>query len=399
MNMLRSIAACLVLGAILPAAALAQDADTPPPGTLVLGPLHLTPTVRLTDAGVDNNVFNEAVDPKSDFTFTVTPQADLAMRLRRLRLSYSTSVEYVYYQKYESERGTNSSATAKAEFDLGILRPYVSAQGISTRKRLNPEVDSRARHHDEIYGTGIAVSVASRTRVFVNLTRATTSFDEGEAFRGADLQQAFDGRRRTVDGGVSIDLTPVTRFSLTLAREEQRFVFSTDRDSNSWRIMPGFAFSTDGPLRGSASAGFRHFEPLSPALPGYDGLISSVTVGATLYGRHDLQGTVNRDVQYSYDEATDYYVGTTTALTWTTLLGGRFDVRGTASRAVMDYRGIADAGSDVVNAFGVGFGYRFTDRLRLGLNTEWSRRDSDRSVDRQYRNHRVFAGLTWGTTL
>jgi len=116
-------------------------------------------------------------------------------------------------------------------------------------------------------------------------------------------------------------------------------------------------------------------------------------------GHRRDQAVVNRDVQYSYDEATDYFVGTTTGLTWTTLLGGPFDVRGTASRTLMDYRGIVDAGSDVVKAFGVGVGYRFTERLRAGLNVEWSRRDSDRSVDRQYRNHRVFAGLTWGTTL
>ena len=147
------------------------------------------------------------------------------------------------------------------------------------------------------------------------------------------------------------------------------------------------------------SFGFRHFDPLSPDLPGYDGLVSSVAIGATLYGRHDLQAVVNRDVQYSYDEATDYFVGTTTGLTWTTLLGGPFDVRGTASRTLMDYRGAVDAGSDVMKTFGVGFGYRFTERLRAGLNVEWSRRDSDRSVDRQYRNHRVFSGLTWGATL
>ena len=398
-TLFRPIAACFLLAALLPARALAQDADTPPPGTLVLGPLHLTPSVRLTDLGVDNNVFNEPVDPKRDFTFTVTPQVDLAMRIRRLRLSYSSVADYVYYQKYESERGTNSSGTARAEYDLGIFRPYVSAQGVSTRKRLNPEVDTRARHHDTIYGAGLSVGVASRTRVFVNMTRATTSFDDGASFRGEDLQQAFDGRRRTVDGGVSIDLTPVTRFTLTLSREEQRFVFSPDRDADSWRIGPGFGFSTDGPLRGSATIGFRHFDPLSPDLPGYDGLVSAVAVGATLYGRHDLQAVVNRDVQYSYDEATDYFVGTTTGLTWTTLLGGPFDVRGTASRTLMDYRGIVDAGSDVVKTFGVGVGYRFTERLRTGLNVEWSRRDSDRSVDRQYRNHRVFAGLTWGTTL
>ena len=396
----RSFAACLLLLLVgLPRRAAAQESDTPPPGTIVVGPLHLTPSLRVTDLGVDNNVFNEPANPKSDFTFTLTPRADLTLRIQRLRLSYSTFVDYVYYKKYESERGTNTSGTVRADYDLGLFRPYVSAQGIDTRQRLNPEVDTRARHHDSIYGAGVAVNVASRTRLLFNYTSATTSFDDGESFRGVELQTSFDGRRRTIDGGISVDLTPITRFIVTVAREEQRFVFSTDRDANSWRITPGFGFSTDGLLRGSATFGFRHFDALSPEQPDYDGLVSSVSVAATLYGRHDVQGVVNRDVQYSYDEATDYYLGTTTALTWTTLVAGPFDVRGTVSRTRMDYRGLDPVPDDTVVSYGGGFGYRFTGRLRLGLNAEWSRRDSDRSVDRQYRNHRVFAGLTWGTTL
>jgi hypothetical protein len=396
----RAFAACAALALLgFPAAARAQESDTPPPGTVVFGPLHLTPSLRLTDLGVDNNVFNEPVDPKSDFTFTLTPRADLLLRIRRLRLSYSTFADYVYYKKYASQRGTNTSGTVRAEYDLGLFRPYVSAQGIDTRQRLNPEIDTRARHHDSIYGAGVAINVASRTRVLFNVTRATTSFDQGETFRGVELQTTFDGRRRTIDGGLSIDLTPITRFIVTVAREEQRFVFSTDRDSNSWRITPGFGFSTDGLLRGSATFGYRHFDALSPEQPDYDGLVSSVAVATTLYGRHDLQGVVNRDVQYSYDDATDYYVGTTTALTWTTLVAGPLDVRGTVSRTRMDYRDLDPVGDDTVVSYGAGVGYRFTGRLRLGLNADWSRRDSDRSVDRQYRNHRVVAGLTWGTTL
>ena len=223
-------------------------------------------------------------------------------------------------------------------------------------------------------------------------------YEEGTTFRGEDLKTSFDGRRDTLDGGFSMDLTPITRFSVLVAREEQRFDLSSDRDSNTWRITPGLTFSPTGLVTGSASVGFRHFHPLSPTLPDYSGLVSAVSVGATIYGRHHVQGVANRDVQYSYDEATDYYLGTTVGLTWTMLVAGPIDVRGTGARSVMDYRNVSEpAGRDVLNTYGGGIGYRFGSRARAGFNVDWSHRDSDSSPERRYRNHRYFFGLTWGT--
>ena len=75
-------------------------------------------------------------------------------------------------------------------------------------------------------------------------------------------------------------------------------------------------------------------------------------------------------------------------------------MRGTAGRYLMDYAtgGVATSGNDTTTSYGGGLGYRFTNRCALGINAEWIRRDSTRSADRAYRNHRVFVGLTWGTT-
>ena len=40
-----------------------------------LGPLSLYPSLRIVDAGIDENVFNDADNPKKDFTFTVASRA------------------------------------------------------------------------------------------------------------------------------------------------------------------------------------------------------------------------------------------------------------------------------------------------------------------------------------
>jgi hypothetical protein len=125
---------------------------------------------------------------------------------------------------------------------------------------------------------------------------------------------------------------------------------------------------------------------------------ASVGVTATVSSRNQLKVSVLRDVQYSYDEATQYYVGTGGSVTWTLSIVGPFDVRGTAARNVMAYRAASteDAGRDTYMSYGGGVGYHLTPRARVGVDVDWSRRDSSRATEREFRNHRLFAGLTWG---
>ncbi len=383
-----------------PAVCVGQETDPPvPPGTVVFGQVQIRPSLVLRDMGLDENVFNEPVDPKRDFTFTLAPGAEVRFRMRRLRLSYLTSTEYVYYRTYESERGVNASSTARMDLDLGGLKPYAMVSGLNTRSRLNTEVDARARHHDLVYSTGVAFRVGSRTDLVVNGSQATVAFEPNSDFRGEDLGRSFDGRRRTADVGIALALTPLTTFTLGLAAEDQRFDQEPERNSTGWRIGPGLRFSPTGVLTGSASVAYRHFQPASPTIPGFSGVVSTVAAGATLYGRHTVQVVFNRDVQYSYETADVYYVGTGGTMTWTLLVVGPIDVRGSVGHVLMDYgRVAAQAGSDSTTTYGGGIGYRFSNRARLGINAEWSRRDSNRSAERGYRNHRIFAGLTWGTT-
>jgi hypothetical protein len=386
---------CLAIAA---AAASAQDPDAPPPGTLVLGPVRITPGLVIRDMGVDNNVKNESVDPKSDFTFAVAPSANVAFRMRRLRASYDLTTEYVYFHTYEEEGGVNTSSLARIEFDLGRLRPYATAQGVDTKTRLNREVDARARHHDTTYGAGASMRVAARTQVLFNASTGKVAYDPGEEFRGVDLSTSFDGRREMMEAGLGFELTPITTLKMMTTREQQRFELSPDRNSNTWRLAPTLQFTPDGLLTGSATVGYRRFDMISPLLPDYSGVFAAVTVGASIYSRHQLQANVSHDVHYSYDQTTLYYLSTATGFTWTTVVAGPIDVRATASRSVMDYRGegTTDAGEDLFVTYGGGVGYRFTPRARLGVDVDWSHRESSRSAEREYRNHRLFAGLTWG---
>lgn len=398
--LLRGLAAAAVAVAVsAPVPALAQtQPESVPPGTLTLGPVRITPNLVLQEMGVDDNVFNEPVNPKRDFTFTLTPRAAVLFRMSRLRLTYNLATDYVYYRTYTSERGINTSSVGRVEFDLGRLRPYGTIQGLNTKARLNGEVDTRARHHDLSYGGGIAFRIASRTDVVVNGSEARVAYEPDEEFRGVDLEKSFNGHRRAVDAGLAFALTPITNLTMVVEREQRRFQLSPDRDSHAWRVAPTFTFSPTGVLSGSASVGYRRFTPESPALPAFTGVVSSVNIKATIYSRHEMLAQFSRDVQYSYDLDNDYYIGTGGSVTWTWLLFGPIDVRGNGGRYLMDYRGGPFADSDRSTTYGGGVGYRFGSRARLGANIVIVRRDSKISPDRNYRNKRLFAGLTWGIT-
>lgn len=395
--------AALALLAIAPrpAGAQTQTADPLESSTIRLGPVGINPMILVREIGVDNNVFNERTDPKSDFTFTLTPRAEVLFNPRRLHVTYTTAVDYVYYRTYTSERGTNQSSAVKLDLDLGHLKPFASVGGANTRERYNQEVDARARHHDQTYGGGVALRIASRTSLTVAARRTKTDFDEGSSFRGEDLARAFNSHLDAFDGTLGLQLTPVTSFSLVVTQERQRFELAPERDSDTTRVTPTLTFSPGGLLNGSAAVGYRRFNGRSPALPDFSGLVAVVNVGVTIVGRHRLDTTFARDLRYSYDRDTPYYLTTGGTVTLTTQIAGPFDVKVTGTRQLLDYSrsisGVTGPADDRYTAYGGGVGYRIRQRLRLGINADWSHRNSDRDTDRTFRNNRIFGTVTWGT--
>jgi opacity protein-like surface antigen len=395
------LAVLLIAAAAIPAAA--QIVPPPDPDTPLIqaGPFGISPTLMLRDVGRDENVFNERDNPRGDFTFTLLPRAEVVFKPRALRLSSITSTEYVYYRTYESERSTNLSSALRADLTLGWFQPYVLATGTNTRQRLNSEIDIRARHRERVYGAGFGIMVATRLTLGASARSTRLRFDE-VSFRGENLAASMDSDIDAFEGSAGIQLTPFTLASVAVSHERQRFRVASERDSDSLRITPTFAFSPEAVLNGSIAVGYRRFTPRSSALAAYSGFVAIATVGTTLWNRHRVEGVFARDIRYSYERDTPYYLATGGNITVTSQLAGPFDVRLTGSRQSLEYRGIRGQivaerpGDDSVTSYGGGLGYRVRDQLRLGVNVEWSGRDSQRSLDREYRNRRIYASVTWG---
>jgi len=382
----------------LPVAAQTSDPDA---ATVRIGPVGITPSLRLRDVGRDENVFNEHENPKSDFTLTVVPRAEVTVHPRGVRLSFTTGTEYVYYRTYASERSTNNSASLRADFELARFTPYLLVSGATTSERLNSEVDVRERHNQRLYGGGLAVKVGTRVTLGSSLQTTRLRYDEGATFRGEDLSRSFDSDIDSVDGSASVQLTPFTRLTMTVSREQQRFTQAVERDADSIRVTPTFAFSADAVLNGSVSIGYRRFLGKSSVLPQYSGVVSTVNVGTTLFSRHRVEAIFNRDLRYSYERLTPYYLTTGGTATVTTELVGPFDLRLSGSRQLLAYHGLTvlpdeQPGDDTVTGYSAGLWYRLREHLKIGITADRSSRDSDFSREREYRNRRIFASMTWG---
>ena len=394
-------AVLLTAGPAIPAAAQVMPPPDPDTPLIQAGPFGINPTLMLRELGRDENVFNDRDNPKGDFTFTLVPRAEVVFKPRALRLSYVGASEYVYYRTYESERSTNLSSAVRADLALRWFHPYALASGTNTRQRLNPEIDVRARHRERVYGAGVGIRIGTRLTLGGGGRTTRLRFDEA-VFRDEDLAASLDSDVDVFEGSAGFQLTPFTSFSLTVSHEEQRFRVANERDSASLRITPTFTFSPEAVLNGSIALGYRKFSPRSSALAEYSGLVATATVGTTLWNRHRVEMVFARDIRYSYERNTPYYLATGGNVIVTSRIAGPFDVRLTGSRQSLAYRGVRGQpiperpGNDTVNSYGGGIGYRLREQLRLGLNAEWSGRDSQRSLDREYRNRRIFAAVTWG---
>src|SRR5687768_15782751 len=84
---------------LLPALAAAQSWGEPPQARIQLGPIGITPNITV-DGGVDDNVFNDTVDRRSDFVTTSRAVIQTTAGSGRARVIGSTQTGYSYYSKY-----------------------------------------------------------------------------------------------------------------------------------------------------------------------------------------------------------------------------------------------------------------------------------------------------------
>jgi hypothetical protein len=368
-----------------------------------LGPLGLNPTLSITNFGIDTNIFNESSDPKSDFTSTVTPKLQARLRGGRVLLTGAIATGFVYYQKYDDERSVDYTTDGRVDANLGWFQPFAAVSWVDTRERLNSEIDVRAPRTQAALTAGTRFVVSSKTGIVVDFRRTGLDFEEGTEFDGVPLSQTMNSTSESIEAGLEFYLTPLTTLSVTASRQQDRFDLSPERDSDTFRVLPMLRMESPAIVQGSIGVGFRKFEPVSPDLPAFSGLIMQGSLTHTIADRTKLDFSVTRDVQYSFEPLEPYYVTTGFRVGVGYQLMEPVDIRATAGRERLEYRSdlllapvvVEEDRTDRTDVIGVGAGYRFRPSLRIGFDVEYAKRHSDR-VERQYDRTRAFATVTYG---
>jgi hypothetical protein len=388
------------LSLAVPASAQPVD-EGPDPATIRvrLGPLWMNPTIALPNLGIDTNVFNEppSASPKTDFTVTVVPKADLWLRMGRTWLAGTIAEEVVWYQQYETERSTNHLLGVAWKAPLNRLVTSVGASWLSTRARPGFEIDARVRRQEPAVTASAEVRGFAKTFFGARAARRDVSYED-YVYGGTNLQEELD--RTVTDAAITIrhELTPLTSVILSAGRSEQRFE-SSSRRSESDDYTVTFNFDPAALVKGAAKIGYTNYKPESVDLPGYQGTIAEVNLTYELLNSTRFIVIINRSIDYSYDNDQPYYVLTGTGGSIAQRIAGPVDVVARAGNQKLRYQERLGEGhpeperTDRVRTYGAGVGVRLgSGDLRLGFN-----------IDREQRTsvlpEHEYVGLKYGTSL
>jgi hypothetical protein len=400
----RSLARLALAAVLLTAAPARAQQVGPPPDDLAdrarlrLGPFYFQPWIALTNAGYDTNVFNDYQEPKEDFTFTLTPALDGGMRAGPARLNFRLVTDYVWYRTYKSEEGVDGSTLLQFELRYSWFRPHVSAEWINTRSRPGYEIDARAERNIPTYEAGADVRLASRTWAVLAYRHASTRFLAGEVYQDVPLDQALNNTMQTSTAGVRLELSPFTNLSLLARLEQVQFDQATFRDNESWLFVPTLDFSPDALLSGQAAVGYRSLTATTAGVPDFQGVVVNVSLKYSPLPSTSVGFGGARDIAYSFEETYPYYLLSGINASFTQRIVGAFEIIVQGRLEWLDYRvieGLSLPREDTVAIYGGGVGYRLGEMARVGLDVEWSERQSD-LPDRAYQGTRIFGSFRYG---
>jgi hypothetical protein len=370
-----------------------------------MGPLYATPMVLLKEIGVDSNVFNEAGEPKSDFTFTVAPKADIWLPVaRRALLQGLIQSDLVWYQQYADERSIDPRLDLRGEFYLHRVTLFGERSYLNTRERPNYEVDSRSRHVEDGFSGGAEVAITPKFSIEAVGRQESTRYDSDEEYDGTSLQRTLNQDHSAIQLTARRRLSALTSVSVRYESVRDRFEYSPDRDSRSQAVLPGLEFKPRALISGSAYVGYREFTPEVPtALQEFSGLVAKLGLSYTLLGATTFGVSYNRDVTYSYSETEPFFVDNSFDVSIRRALGSRFDALVSAGRHAYDYREAltaapapTEARVDVTRNYAASIGYRLPRDGRAGFGVSYWQRESTTEPSRNYDNVRIGGTVTYG---
>lgn len=290
------------------------------------GPFGITPSVALLTGGVNTNVFNQALNPTSDNTFVLRPDAVVSLDTMRVRGEGAVNGQYVYFNKSSGERSLDVAAQGGLEVTEGRFTPWAKGEIDGGRRRINHEIDLRARQLTSAFQVGVDSRLASSSAVSAAFKRGDYGFDPDQVFLGANLQAVLNRRvlATTIEGrqGLGHGISALGQLNV----EGDDFRFTPERDTRIMRVLGGIQTEQGNRAAGVVRVGYLRLNGTGSAITDYRGLAASADEDVRAGARTRLLLSATRDIDYSYDTQFPYYIRSAAQASLLRELSRSFDV-------------------------------------------------------------------------
>lgn len=362
-----------------------------------LGAIRLRPTFALRDTGYDNNVFETADSPVSDWRSTASAGADLILPFGpKVYVLGVADPEYTWYKKLSNRRAFGG--TYGGSF-LGLFNHLSVEAGGTTAKTIrtvSSEIDQPlpGRSNDAFVRTEF--DIFQRLSLFGSAEQQQQRFERPSADSFSDLNlQQLERNDTFFRGGVRYKIRSYADVSLAAETGRSEFVSTPQTDNDTRAVLLGFHY--DRPrFFVNLTGGTRRFEPrgLLSTFPSFSTGTGSYYASYELVAPIVVEAYGNRSVVYSISAGNPFYYETRNGLGLTLLAGRRIVLRGFSEAGTNDYPRSVEGvkRSDRVVVVGGGIGYRLYRKAVLGFVASSTRYTSN--IDANTRSI-----VRFGTTL
>lgn len=397
----------LISALAVPSTLSAQALPPPPTGPtedpaetarVRIGPLFLQPNFGLKNVGIDNNVFNDASNPQRDWTGTLSLGMLAGLRFGQARLTMKTTTDYVYYAHFREERAIDGISRYQFEIRNPRIRPWIAYEKVKTHERMGFEIDARAGRAIPVYEAGVETKLGFRLSTRLIGRQRKIEYQPEEDFRGVNLAQTLDAKYQEGAAQLLYEVSPISSLRASFEMSRARFDAATIRNADDRAVYVGLEGRRDAGMEGTVDIGWKERKAVDPRAPSFSGFVARGT-GAIIFAEQvRFAFAVDRDTQWSYEEAYTFYVqsGASTTITWRPYQ--RFDIEASGRHYWLDYeQGLDERAvlrTDKVYSYGGGIGIflRGYPGTRLGIGVEQASRESVLD-DRNYRTLRYLTNV------
>jgi hypothetical protein len=277
------------------------------------GPFRIQPSLVISNAGVDSNVFYSPTEPIKDYTITAGPAATLYIPVhRKFVLSLYGSPQYVWYSKTDRERTWNYYFNGAVQ--LSLKNVFFSLEGTysDARERWNTEIDIRPRRKEKGYGGSVLVKVAWKTSFSLAYRTAKYDYESVDYAGGFNLRERLNRRESYANFSLFYQATTERRFFLDFEYGLYEFEFATQAaigDSRSGAAFAGLEFSQLGRrVHGRIRVGYKKYDVRSVEGLDYEGVVGDSQLWIRLAKPFVIRGSYVRDVRFSLWYGNPYYI-------------------------------------------------------------------------------------------